>query len=116
MSHYHARCAQRRTAESRNTFRNQVYIFDQALGQIVEEEVQLNKVHSLHIPVRLLDLAVQIKRVGQLLLINGIMVLRKWPGRSFRVTKVWSLAWVIGSSIGTIVYRRDGSGKEPLNG
>ena len=37
------------------------------LRQLVEEQVQLIEVDALHIPVRLLGLAVEIGRVGQLL-------------------------------------------------
>ena len=63
----HAHRAQRVTAELGRPLGKLVGLALPLLRQLVEEQVQLIEVDALHIPVRLLGLAVEIGRVGQLL-------------------------------------------------
>src|SRR6202041_1333229 len=53
------------TAQARHAFGDFVDLFQDHVGDLVEQLVQGDEVGALHVPVRLLDLALQINGVGQ---------------------------------------------------
>src|SRR5216683_5487466 len=54
-----------RTSQARHAFGDRVDLFQEEIGDLVEQLVQGDEMRTLHVPVCLLDLALQVNRIGQ---------------------------------------------------
>src|SRR6202035_209208 len=54
-----------RTSQARHSLGDGVDLFQEEIGDLVEQFVQGDEMRTLHVPVCLLDLALQVNRIGQ---------------------------------------------------
>src|SRR5688500_11666961 len=76
----HAHCARGRSAQRGDTLGDQIYVLLNSIDQLVEQLMELKELWAFHIPVRLLRLAIKIKRVSEMLIEqrNHLFVIFRW--------------------------------------